>query len=250
MKHGLCADHLACAFVDCKWTNDAKNILQMSNLSTVSYDSIKDQLPTSNLPAVITFPRNVKELVSAMHAAKKHDTGLISVKTSGHSYPGSSTMRTSTQINLRGMTNYSSNGIKECNEASTGACILARARGKKAIIRVGGGEIHDNTYRAVLDWNENNKHSNKYAIVGGGAGTVAAAGGWLQGGGLSTGLERHYGPDPGDRNGSCGYKMGIKSEFHLSSHQVCDRALQLKRGGQGIEVEVEGMSEIKKYSVQ
>jgi len=184
MKHGLCADHLACAFVDCSWTNDARNVLQMSNLSTVSYESIKDRLPTSNLPAVITFPRNVKELVSAMHAAKQHGTGLISVKTSGHSYPGSSTMRTSTQINLRGMTNYSSNGIKECNEASTGACILARARGKKAIIRVGGGEIHDNTYRAVLDWNANSSHVNKYTIVGGGAGTVAAAGGWLQGGGL------------------------------------------------------------------
>ena len=30
-------------------------------------------------------------------------------------------------------------------------------------------------------------------MIGGGAGTVSAAGGWLQGGGLSTGLERLYG---------------------------------------------------------
>mmetsp|Transcript_27305 Transcript_27305/g.37503 ORF Transcript_27305/g.37503 Transcript_27305/m.37503 type:complete len:696 (+) Transcript_27305:136-2223(+) len=190
-QHGLCADHLSCAFVDCAWTDAAKKVLQTSNVSAVGYDSIKSQLPTSNLPAVVTFPRNVKQLSSAMRAAKKRGRGLISVKTSGHSYHGSSTMRTSTQINLRSLTTYSASGIVECQAASTGACILARARGKKAIMRVGGGEAHDNTYRAVLEWNKN--HANKYTVVGGGAGTVAAAGGWLQGGGLSTGLERHYG---------------------------------------------------------
>ena len=191
MKYGLCADHLACAFVDCTWTSTAQNVLQVSNLSTVSYSAIKNQLPTSNLPSVVTFPRNVLELVSAVKAAKKQGKGLISVKTSGHSYHGSSTMRTSTQINLRSFTRYAASGIKECQATSTGACVLARARGKKAIIRIGGGEPHDHTYRAVLDWNKN--HANRYTIVGGGAGTVGAAGGWLQGGGLSTGLERHYG---------------------------------------------------------
>jgi len=39
----------------------------------------------------------------------------------------------------------------------------------------------------------NQKNTQQYTVVGGGAGTVAAAGGWLQGGGLSTGLERNYG---------------------------------------------------------
>jgi hypothetical protein len=33
----------------------------------------------------------------------------------------------------------------------------------------------------------------QYEVIGGGAGTVSAAGGWLQGGGISTGLERLWG---------------------------------------------------------
>ena len=190
-KHGLCADHLACAFVDCAWSDAAVATLEAANVSAVSYDSIKVNLPALNLPSTVAFPQNVKQLVKAVNSARSRKSGLISVKTSGHSYHGSSTMRDSTLINLRSLTKYAATGIVECSGASTGACVLALARGKKAIIRVGGGEAHDDTYRAVLEWN--NKHANKYTVVGGGAGTVSAAGGWLQGGGLSTGLERHYG---------------------------------------------------------
>ena len=102
-------------------------------------------------------------------------------------------MLKSTQINLRSMVKYAATGIVECNAMSKGPCVLALARGKKAIIRIGGGEAHDDTYRSVIAWNNNPLNLNKYTIVGGGAGTVSAAGGWLQGGGLSTGLERHYG---------------------------------------------------------
>ena len=197
-KHGLCADHLACAFVDCAWTEAAKNVLSTSDLATVDFNSIKGQLPPLNLPAAVAFPTNVRQLVAAVKAGRKSKLGLISVKTSGHSYAGSSTMRNSTQINLRNLTKYSANGIVECQTLCAGsnsnrACALAQARGKKAVIRIGGGEAHDDTYRAVLDWNANTNHANKYTIIGGGAGTVSAAGGWLQGGGLSTGLERQYG---------------------------------------------------------
>lgn len=192
-EHGLCADHLACAFVDCAWTTEAQNALASADLTQVDYASIANHLPASNLPDVVAFPQNVKQLVMAVKTAGQRNLGLISVKTSGHSYAGSSTMRNSLQINLRNITQYAATGIKECTQSSTGSCVLALARGKKAILRVGGGEAHDDTYRAVLNWNSNSNNTNKYTVVGGGAGTVAAAGGWLQGGGLSTGLERHYG---------------------------------------------------------
>jgi hypothetical protein len=195
MTHGLCADHLSCAFKDCEWTDAAKSILEKSDLETVRLNGIKDQLPPFNLPARIAFPVNARQLIAAVNSARNYKLGLISVKTSGHSYAGSSTMLDSTLIYLRSLKQYSAKGIVECNNPSvtSNACKLALARGKKAIIRVGGGEAHDNVYRAVIAWNEKHPDSSKYTVIGGGAGTVAAAGGWLQGGGLSTGLERLFG---------------------------------------------------------
>ncbi|KAL3924900.1 MAG: hypothetical protein SGARI_005945, partial [Bacillariaceae sp.] len=74
------------------------------------------------------------------------------------------------------------------------ACAVAASRGKNAVMRVGGGEIFDEAYRAVsIEWN-GVESNNKYHLVGGGAGTVSAAGGWMASGGLSgtTGM-RMYG---------------------------------------------------------
>ena len=72
----------------------------------------------------------------------------------------------------------------ECDEFSdtrgayADACVLAHARDKKAVIRVGGGELFDEVLRAVfMTWNENDNKGNKYHIVTGGSGTVGAAGG-------------------------------------------------------------------------
>ena len=68
-EHGLCAEHLSCAFVDCAWSEAAQSILESSNMSQVNYNSIKNQLPPSNLPDIVSFPKNAKQLVSAVKAA-------------------------------------------------------------------------------------------------------------------------------------------------------------------------------------
>mmetsp|Transcript_25172 Transcript_25172/g.38623 ORF Transcript_25172/g.38623 Transcript_25172/m.38623 type:complete len:113 (+) Transcript_25172:1-339(+) len=60
-------------------------------------------------------------------------------------------------------------------------------------MRIGGGEIWNDVYKGLYNWNNLMPRKNKYSIIGGGAGTVAAAGGWLQGGGLSFGPERLWG---------------------------------------------------------
>lgn len=120
------------------------------------------------------------------------------MKTGGHSYAGSSTAKGSVQLNLRRFPKYSRDSISQCSLHGTSAplaCKLARARGKSAVVRVGGGELWDELYRAVIDWNTQygQFRNQQYEVIGGGAGTVSAAGGWLQGGGLSTGLERLWG---------------------------------------------------------
>lgn len=63
---------------------------------------------------------------------------------------------------------------------------MAEAREKNAFLRVGGGELFDQAYCAVFfDWNRNPSNLRKYHFVGGGAGTVGSAGGWMASGGLS-----------------------------------------------------------------
>jgi hypothetical protein len=112
-------------------------------------------------------------------------------------------MKGSYQANLRSFPKYSHKSVRSCGSGSdagttnpaAAACKLALARGKTGVVRVGGGELWDDLYRAVIDWNakEGRLTGRAYEVVGGGAGTVSAVGGWLQGGGLSTGIERMYG---------------------------------------------------------
>ena len=71
-------------------------------------------------------------------------------KNSGHSYSGSSSKRDTLLINMSRFTQYAPGGITECDAALLGsevaddlsnqACLLALARGKPGVIRVGGGE--------------------------------------------------------------------------------------------------------------
>jgi hypothetical protein len=71
---------------------------------------------------------------------------------------------------------------------------MAMSRGKTAKVRLGGGELFNTLYTSVLNWNtKTGRHlspSRMYEVIGGGIGSVAAAGGWLLGGGLSIGLDR------------------------------------------------------------
>jgi hypothetical protein len=88
-----------------------------------------------------------------------------------------------------------SSSTTSIRSANAMACAVAHSRNKSAVLRVGGGELFDEAYRAVsFDWNSVHPGKRKYHLVGGGAGTVSAAGGWLQSGGLSgtTGMVRFF----------------------------------------------------------
>ena len=182
-------------------------------------DALVTSGPKLNLPSYVTFPRSVSDMVKVVKYADANNIP-ISVKTSGHSYTGSSTQKNSILINLNKFPEYTQtpwvNQIElgkdnkvslktdkplpsavwcDMLEEMTAPCRLAKARNKSATLRIGGGEKWGNVYAAVENVNYYfNKFFNQtVSIVGGGAGTVSAVGGWMQGGGLSIGLERLWG---------------------------------------------------------
>jgi len=190
---GLCAPELACAFEGCAIGGVSMISVLNSSSAATTYEDVKQHLPQLNLASKIAFPKSVAEMVAVVkHADVTGHT--ISIKTSGHSYTGSSTFKDSVQLNLRSFPKYSETSVRIC-EDEEGPCKLALARGKTAVVRVGGGELWDDAYRAVINFNTRvGTYKNvAYEIIGGGAGTVSSIGGWLQGGGLSTGLSRLYG---------------------------------------------------------
>ena len=80
--------------------------------------------------------------------ARKHNIE-ISVKNSGHSYSGASSKKDTLLVNMNRFTHYAPGGITDCaalsdtavaDDLSNQACLLALARGKPGVIRVGGGE--------------------------------------------------------------------------------------------------------------
>ena len=192
---GLCTDHLSCAFEECSPKGfEMISVLPVDDDST--YEHVKDIFGTLNLPSKMVFPKTVQDVIHSIQYAKANNM-TVSIKATSHSYTGSSTVGGSLQLNLRDFEKYTEEGVKECtiNDDVEGtenynACQLAKARGKKAFLKIGGGQTWSDAYLAVL--NANNT-SVRYDIVGGGAGSVGAAGGWLQGGGWSHGVERMYG---------------------------------------------------------
>ena len=185
---GLCAEFLACAFTKCDPTG-FDEVFPL-NLANTSFKDVKDKLGPLNLPQKIAFPATVFDVVGTVAQAIEEGR-TISIKSTGHSYTGSHTMNGSIQLNFRDLQAYSS--VVECppflSNASDNfaACSLANARGKDALVRVGGGETWNDVYNNVLN------SAPQYEPLGGAAGSVGAAGGWLQGGGLSAGAERMYG---------------------------------------------------------
>jgi len=195
MPHGLCSDALSCAFERCEWSEEADAaMIKVSDLSKTTFDQVSKHLPPLNLPAHIGFPKSVAQLVKIVKAANANSQ-KISVKTGGHSYFGSHTWKGSVQVNMRSFPKYSASSVRLCDTADDMVCKLARARKKKAVVRVGGGELWDEVYRAVIDWNTKAAHLGLqvFELVGGAAGSVSAAGGWLQGGGLGTHNDRLFG---------------------------------------------------------
>jgi len=220
---GLCTDTLPCAFTNCKVSpafliGGAYPALAAFDVASATNEDVAALAAahnlTLNLPDQVALPTSVQDIVDVVEHAKA--AGMpVSVKTSGHSYPGSSTLAGSVNVNLRDFPKVSQvpwmqsllagdlPAVTPCDAeflASRGlempqACRLALARGNPAVLRVGGGEVWDDAYRAVDNANYwlQGAVNQTVEVMGGGAGTVSAAGGWMQGGGLGWGQERIYG---------------------------------------------------------
>ena len=130
-----------------------------------------------NIPAYSVEALNVNDVQKAIVFANKHNIP-VTVKTSGHSLAGSSTGKDSLMIWMHNFESYlqSVNDVKK-NFTDTCGTKYSHA------VKIGGGQVWDSVYRAL---------GSDYNIIGGLCTTVSAAGGWLQGGGLSS-MSRKYG---------------------------------------------------------
>lgn len=227
---GLCADTLACAFKRCDWYPTSELEMFGGDLDKVTgtspgkfsmeeyvdFDAVPDD--GWNLPYAVVHPETASDVIATIDFARSHGAGL-SVKTSGHSWTGSSTEKDSILLNTRRLPKYASEftdaSLLECDTIEEGAgksesatsiatqdlrnkaCDVAVSRGLHAILRVGGGEIWDEVYRALSSYNEakvgldgKNLYNivdgkRLYNVVGGSAGTVSATGGYMTATGLS-----------------------------------------------------------------
>ena len=140
-ENGICMQHHNCAHDQC------------------------DSEKAWNLPAYSVRAESAEDIRVALAFAQLHNIP-VSVKTSGHSYSGSSTLKGSLLVWMRHFTKY---GTQQTFTDSCGTLT-------STTLKVGGGEVWYEAYDAVRE---------DYNIIGGGGKTVSAAGGWLQGGGLS-----------------------------------------------------------------
>eukprot|EP00592_Proboscia_alata_P009339 CAMPEP_0194356330 /NCGR_PEP_ID=MMETSP0174-20130528/4020_1 /TAXON_ID=216777 /ORGANISM="Proboscia alata, Strain PI-D3" /LENGTH=231 /DNA_ID=CAMNT_0039125889 /DNA_START=123 /DNA_END=814 /DNA_ORIENTATION=- len=161
---GLCTDHLSCAFDRCSYKGIDASLGELSLVE--EFESVQDRFDPINLPSHIAFPETAGDVSSAIRHAK----GLkkkVSIKATGHSYAGSSTVGDSLQLNLRNLHKYANDddAIVECvrntNDITDRACGIALARGKNAYVKVGGGDVWSDVYLAVMGY-----QSGKYDVVG------------------------------------------------------------------------------------
>lgn len=174
--------HMSCMYPGCEWKFATAESCPADEECFSTNSALEPPFDSSDLfddemelPAAVLHPETASDVVRGVEFAREHGVG-ISVKVVGHSYFGSSTARGTLLIKMS--TNYPQYGmdgsLTECEDSKTAdgaagaACDLAIARGKKAYIRVGGGELFDTAYRAVFfDWNEDEANENKYHFVGG-----------------------------------------------------------------------------------
>lgn len=192
---GLCTLRLSAGLKDMAWSIPIQEVFAWNDLLRVSMPEIEGDLPPLELPDLMSFPQTARDVVEIAKFADTH--GLeVSIKNSGHSYSGQSTRGRSLQVNMRSYPKYSATEIVECQEVSgdsmwSAACALATARGKKAVIRVGGGESNDDIQRHLSSWNYALPREQMYDALTGAEGIVGM--GWLFGGGLGMGQEREWG---------------------------------------------------------
>lgn len=204
---GTCMSYAYCIYENCLVPGQSYMFPLNASSNLVLTDDTVVPTQDPDLPARVLTPRSAADVVMAVQFASQNKVG-ISVKVAGHSLFGASThggtllLKMSTAFPKYALENKS---LTECaslldrdddTSAMVMACRTAAARGLRAVLRVGGGEIFDEAYRAVfMDWNgQQTDETHKYHLVGGGAGTVSAAGGWVASGGASgtTGM-RSYG---------------------------------------------------------
>jgi FAD/FMN-containing dehydrogenase len=202
---GLCLPHFFCAFDNCNPNPDQTITVAdafsdlplasdtLSDLDPKFQEWIADtENPSYNLPSKVFFPAVANDVVIAVQFAMQHGFE-ISVKNSGHSFTKASSKKNTLHINMNKFKQYATNdGVVDCDESqdygespdlANQPCMLSLAKNKTALIRVGGGENWDKTYRAVKGANDEQEGGYKYHPVGGAAGTVSPMG-WTFLGGL------------------------------------------------------------------
>jgi hypothetical protein len=139
-EHGMCMASMITAW-------DFNQI----NMTKVQQDYMLTQTtdiePSYNLPSKVLFPSVASDVIHAIQFAEKHNLE-ISIKNSGHSFSGASTKKDTLLLNMNQYTHYAPSGITDCDpmgttvadDLSNQACVLALARNKSSVIRVGGGE--------------------------------------------------------------------------------------------------------------
>lgn len=198
---GLCQSFLFCAYQGCTPPKKRKACAALQEDQIRELVAAPEKLtahlrkcPPDNLPFSVVKAVTVADIIEAVEFAR-HTGRSISIKVSGLNYAGSSLFYGSVNINMANYQKYSKSNIIECGTLpepiptsltnQKAVCKLAAARGKKAVVRVGGGENWNEVYSAVYWYQLPTQTTRRYLVVGGSAGTLSAAGGWLQGGGLS-----------------------------------------------------------------
>merc|ERR1719482_1118932 len=127
-----------------------------------------------NFPSYAVAVSEVGDIVAALAFARQHDIA-VTVRVHGHSYTGSSTGYGTLLIWMHNFTKY---GDIQGDFVDT----CGQAHGPS--LKIGGGQSWKEAYEAAGE---------QYEIGGGWCHSVAAAGGWLQGGGLSSNYQRKNG---------------------------------------------------------
>ena len=125
-----------------------------------------------NVPEYSVEASEENDIIEAIKFANEHNIQVV-VKTTGHNFSGASMGDGALLIWMRHFKKYGvikSNYLK-CNVRHD------------AVIQVGGGQVWGEIYQAL---------GNDYHVIGGNGLTVSAAGGWINGGGLSA-SSRIYG---------------------------------------------------------
>lgn len=153
--NGICMHAYACAYEFCR------------------PDTFADPDMHFDLPEYVVEAKVTEDIQAAIEFAAAHDIE-VSIKMTGHSYQGASTARNSLLI---WMQNFEKDGVAVQNFTDSCGTVT------DTVIGIAGGMTWDDVLVAAAA---------DYHIVAGSGRTVGAAGGWLQGSGLSFSA-REYG---------------------------------------------------------